>query len=85
VAQFTLVTGMEPLEFPALLNERRAARLLGVSVSTLRDSRQRRPRTRLVVPFLKIGRSVRYEPKTLLALLRDSRRTSGGDNRAPAA
>ena len=57
-----------PIEIAVLLDERRAARMLGVSVGALRDSRI--GRGALKVPYLKIGRSVRYDQATLRAFLR---------------
>lgn len=57
---------------PALVNEHEAARLLGLSVKTLRRWRWagRGPR------FLKLGAAVRYDPADLAAYIEAGRRTS---------
>lgn len=51
-----------------LLTEREAAKLLGVSHRTLQAWRQRQ----IGPPYLKIGRSVRYNPDGLLKWIQDA-------------
>ncbi len=59
-----------------LINEHEAARILGLSVKTLRRWRWAgKP-----PPFLKIGAAVRYEPAELAALIEAARRTSTTDS-----
>ncbi len=59
-----------------LVNEHEAARLLGLSVKTIR----RRRWAGKPPPFLKIGAAVRYEPAELAALIEAARRTSTTDS-----
>ena len=59
-----------------LIDEHEAARILGLSVKTLRRWRWAgKP-----PPFLKIGAAVRYEPAELAALIEAARRTSTTDS-----
>jgi hypothetical protein len=48
----------------ALIREREQARLLGISVRTLRDWRAKR-----LIPYFKIGRVVMFDPKKVLPAL----------------
>ena len=59
----------------ALVNEAEAARMLGLSVKTLRRWRWagRPPR------FVKVGAAVRYDPADLEAFIEAGRRTSTSD------
>ncbi len=60
---------------PALIDEHEAARILGLSVKTLRRWRWAgRPPS-----FLKIGSAVRYDPANLAAFIEAARRTSTTD------
>ena len=60
----------------ALVDEHEAARILGLSVKTLRRWRWAgKPPN-----FVKIGSAVRYEPAVLRALIDAGRRTSTSDN-----
>jgi len=59
---------------PKLINEHAAAELLGLSVYTMRADRYTKKR----FPFLKIGRSVRYDQDSLRALL--AANVHGGGN-----
>jgi len=60
---------------PALINECEAARILGLSVKTLRRWRWAgKPPC-----FLKIGAAVRYDPAVLSAFIETARRTSTTD------
>ncbi len=53
-----------------LLTEREAAQFLGVAPGTLRVSRSTGPMPgRIWLPYIKMGRSVRYDPATLRAWL----------------
>jgi hypothetical protein len=63
------------IEKPGLLTESQAARMLRQSVRTLRDWRLR-PRTAPRLPYLKLGRSVRYDPSDVVAYLRRCKRES---------
>ncbi len=66
---------------PAMVNEYEAARVLGLSVKTLRRWRWAgKPPS-----FVKIGSAVRYEPAELRALIDAGRRTSTSDNGPEAA
>ncbi len=66
---------------PALVDEHEAARILGLSVKTLRRWRWvGKPPN-----FVKIGSAVRYEPAELRALIDAGRRTSTSDNGPEAA
>jgi len=58
-----------------LWNEHQAARFLNLSVATLRNDRS----TRRKIPYLKIGKSVRYRPEDLIAMIEQSR--IGGEDR----
>ncbi len=66
---------------PALVTEHEAARLLGLSVKTLRRWRWAGKGPN----FVKIGSAVRYEPAELQALIDAGRRTSTSDNGPEAA
>ena len=66
---------MPIIEKPGLLTESQAARMLNQSVRTLRDWRLR-PRTTARLPYVKLGRSVRYDPSDVIAYLRSCRRES---------
>ena len=66
---------------PALVNEYEAARLLGLSVKTLRRWRWAGKGPN----FVKIESAVRYEPAELQALIDAGRRTSTSDNGPEAA
>lgn len=60
------------VEFEPLLTESEAARWLNLSVHTLRNDRSRR----LVgVPYVQLGRVIRYDPAELRAWLTQCRRT----------
>jgi len=59
----------------ALLDERQAARILNLSLQTLRNDRGTKRR----FPYVKLGRSVRYRPEDLQAVIEASR--VGGDRR----
>ena len=59
----------------ALVNETEAARILSLSVKTLRRWRWAGKPPR----FLKIGSAVRYEPAELAAFIETGRRTSTSD------
>lgn len=51
---------------PHLLTEREAAEFLGIAAGTLRVSRSTGPIPgRIFLPYLKIGRAVRYDRATL--------------------
>ena len=64
---------------PAMVNEYEAARVLGLSVKTLRRWRWAgKPPS-----FVKIGSAVRYEPAELQALIDAGRRTSTSDSSLP--
>ena len=66
---------------PAMVNEYEAARVLGLSVKTLRRWRWAgKPPN-----FVKMGSAVRYEPAELQALIDAGRRTSTSDNGPEAA
>ena len=66
---------------PALVDEHQAARILGLSVKTLRRWRWAgKPPN-----FVKIGSAVRYEPSELRALIDAGRRTSTSDTGPEAA
>ncbi len=60
---------------PALVKEHEAARVLGLSVKTLRRWRWAGKPPR----FLKIGSAVRYDPAELAAFIEAARRTSTTD------
>ncbi len=60
---------------PALVKEHEAARVLGLSVKTLRRWRWAGKPPR----FLKIGAAVRYDPAELAAFIEAARRTSTSD------
>jgi predicted DNA-binding transcriptional regulator AlpA len=62
----------------ALVNETEAARILGLSVKTLRRWRWAGKPPR----FLKIGAAVRYDPADLAAFIEAARRTSTTDTGA---
>ena len=58
-------------DFEQLLSEEQAAHWLNLSVHTLRNDRSRR----LVgVPYLQLGRTIRYDPAELRAWLAERRR-----------
>ncbi len=59
----------------ALIDEHEAARILGLSVKTLRRWRWAGKPPR----FLKIGAAVRYDPTELAAFIEAARRTSTTD------
>ncbi len=61
---------------PAMVNEYEAARVLGLSVKTLRRWRWAGKPPK----FVKIGSAVRYEPAEIQALIDAGRRTSTSDN-----
>jgi predicted DNA-binding transcriptional regulator AlpA len=72
---------MENIAISALLNEREAARRLGLSVTTLRRWRWAgRPPN-----YVKIGSAVRYEPSEIESLIDTGRRTSTSDHRPNTA
>lgn len=52
----------------SLLDERAAAQFLGVSVQFLQQDRHKGAR----IPFVKVGRAVRYQPDDLRAFVRAS-------------
>jgi excisionase family DNA binding protein len=56
-----------------LMNETETAEILGVTKATLRKWRWDDSEK---LPFVKIGRSVRYEPATVRKLIEQSRRNS---------
>ena len=60
---------------PALVKEHEAARILGLSVKTLRRWRWAGKPPR----FLKIGSAVRYDPQVLTEFIEAARRTSTSD------
>ncbi len=66
---------------PALVNEHEAARVLGLSVKTLRRWRWAGREIR----FLKIGAAVRYDPADLAAYIEAARRRSTSDPGPEAA
>lgn len=58
-------------DFEQLLSEEQAAEWLNLSIHTLRNDRSRR----LVgVPYLQLGRTIRYDPAELRAWLAERRR-----------
>ena len=60
----------DPTAPDRLLTEREAAQFLGVAPGTLRVSRSTGPMPgRIWLPYIKMGRSVRYDPATLRAWL----------------
>jgi hypothetical protein len=60
-----------------LLSEREAAKFLGIAPGTLRVSRSTGPMPgRIFLPYLKFGRTVRYDPATLREWL-DARVVTG--------
>lgn len=60
-----------------LMTEREAAQFLGVAPGTLRVARSTGPMPgRIWLPFIKLGRAVRYDPGTLRAWL-EARVVSG--------
>jgi hypothetical protein len=61
-----------------LLDERALAELLDVSVRTLQAERQRGDG----IPFIKLGRSVRYDPKVVEQYLRAQTRVSTSQTEA---
>ena len=65
----------QPCAAPPLVNEHEAARLLGLSVKTLRRWRWAGKPPR----FLKIGSAVRYDPAELASFIEAARRTSTSD------
>ena len=58
---------------PNLLDEKRVSEILGLSLQTLRNDRATRRR----IPYVKIGKSVRYRPEDLAALIESHRITAG--------
>jgi hypothetical protein len=75
------------MELPELLDENQTSRLLRLPAATLRDWRMDRRGRGIVLPFYKVGRSVRYRRQDLLDFL-DSRRqeaTPPAARRAPSA
>lgn len=61
----------------ALLTESEVAKLLSISVQTLRD--QRRNRSPGMLPFVQIGRSVRYELAEVQAYVKAHTRRAPGE------
>lgn len=55
-----------------LLDEKRAAEILSLSIQTLRNDRSGKRK----IPYIKIGKSVRYRPEDLAALI-ESHRIAG--------
>lgn len=55
-----------------LLDEKKTAEILGLSIQTLRNDRAAKRR----IPYIKIGKSVRYRPEDIAALI-ESHRISG--------
>jgi hypothetical protein len=61
------------MTFSNLVNEKRAAEILDCSVQTLRNDRSSKRR----IPYVKLGKSVRYRPEDLAALISEHRITGG--------
>ena len=57
-----------------LLDEKRVAKILGLSLQTLRNDRATKRR----IPYVKIGKSVRYRPEDLAALIESHRIAAEG-------
>ena len=57
-----------------LIKEAAAAKILGLSVATIRTYRSTR---RVIIPFVKIGKSCRYDPKVLEKYIQEH--TVGGE------
>jgi predicted DNA-binding transcriptional regulator AlpA len=55
-----------PMTINSLLNEKQVADLLGLSIQTLRNDRA----TRRKFPYIKIGKSVRYRPEDIEAVIK---------------
>jgi predicted DNA-binding transcriptional regulator AlpA len=53
----------------SLLDEKQVANLLGLSIQTLRNDRATRRR----FPYVKIGKSVRYKPEDIAAVIEAGR------------
>ncbi|MFO1127865.1 MAG: helix-turn-helix domain-containing protein [Rhodospirillales bacterium] len=64
-----------PYEIPGLINETRAAQVLGLKVSTLRRWRWLGQGPR----FIKVGTAVRYDPADVEAFIAAGRRRSTSD------
>ena len=60
-----------------LVNEETAAKILGISRISLRRGRSEGPRAdRMpVIPYVKLGRAIRYELTTLEAVIAENRHT----------
>ncbi len=69
---------MEPTLTDDLISTKEASRLLGLAVATL-ESKRVRPNGSLVIPFYKIGKSVRYKRGEILAIIEAGRRFSTTD------
>lgn len=62
------------MTIPNLLDEKQTAKILGLSVQTLRNDRASKRR----IPYIKIGKSVRYRPEDLTALIQSHRIAAEG-------
>jgi predicted DNA-binding transcriptional regulator AlpA len=58
-----------------LLDEKAVAKILGLSIQTLRNDRN----TKMRIPFIKIGRSVRYRIEDIEDLIESNRIVGRGD------
>lgn len=54
-----------------LLDEKAVAKLLGLSVQTLRNDRAKAGRRRF--PYVKLGKSIRYRPEDIAAVIEAGR------------
>lgn len=66
------MTDAKNMTIQALLDERTVARILCLSVQTLRNDRATRRR----IPYVKIGKSVRYRPEDIERLIESNRITT---------
>ncbi len=72
-----IADGTSPTTFaPALLSVHEAARILGVTVSWVYE--HLRPTVQDPLPFVKLGKYVRFHPDDLAAYINDKRRAHAG-------
>jgi predicted DNA-binding transcriptional regulator AlpA len=57
-----------------LLDEKTVSKILGLSIQTLRNDRATRRR----IPYIKLGKSVRYRPEDIQALIESNRIAAQG-------